>query len=122
MHILRYLKKAPRRGILYKKFGHCRVEGFSDADWAGCPMDRRSTSGYCVFVGGNLVSWKSKKQAVVSQSSAESEYRAMAHATFELVWISYLLHQLGIESSGVMQLWYHNRTAIHSVTNPMFHE
>ena len=122
MHILSYLKKAPGRGILYKNSGHCRVKGFSDADWTGCPMDRRSTSGYCVFVGGNLVSWKSKKQAVVSRSSAESEYRAMAHTTSELVWISYLLHQLGIESSGVMQLWCDNRAAIHIATNPVFHE
>ena len=68
------------------------------------------------------MSWKSKKQAVVSRSSAESEYRAMAHTTSELVWISYLLHQLGIESSGVMQLWCDNRAAIHIATNPVFHE
>ena len=122
IHILRYLKKAPGRGILYKDHGHCKIEGFSDADWAGCPMDRRSTSGYCVFVGGNLVSWKSKKQAVVSRSSAESEYRAMAHATSELIWISCLLRQLGIKSSGSMHLWCDNRAAIHIATNPVFHE
>ena len=77
-HILCYLKEAPRRGILYKKHGHTRIECFSDADWVRSKEDRRSTSGYYVFVGENLVLWKSKKQSVVSQSSAESEYRAMA--------------------------------------------
>ena len=71
-HILCYLKGAPGRGILYSNHGHNRVECFTDADWAGSKEDRRSTSGYCIFVGGNLVTWKSKKQGVVSRSSAES--------------------------------------------------
>ncbi|KAL4021295.1 hypothetical protein IC575_020089 [Cucumis melo] len=78
--ILCYLKAAPGRGILYKDHGHTRVECFSDADWAGSREDSRSSSEYCVFVGGNLVSWKSKKQNVVSRSSAESEYRAMTQS------------------------------------------
>ena len=76
-HILCCLKGVLRRGILYSNHGHDRVECFTDVDWAGSKEDRRSTSGYCVFVSGNLVSWKSKKQGVVSRSSAESEYRAM---------------------------------------------
>ncbi|XP_031106257.1 uncharacterized protein LOC116010903 [Ipomoea triloba] len=78
VRIVKYLKGAPRKGILYADDGHTGVEVFSDADWAGSPDDRRSTTRYCVFVGGNLVSWKSKKQSVVARSSAESEYRAMA--------------------------------------------
>ena len=76
-HIISYLKGAPGRGILYNNYEHNRIECFSDEDWAGSKEDRRSTSMYNVFVGGNLVSWNSKKQSVVSQSSAESEYRAM---------------------------------------------
>ena len=71
--ILCYLKGALGCGILYSNHGHNRIECFFDADWAGYKDDRRSTSGYCVFVGGNLVSWKSKKQRVVSRSSAESD-------------------------------------------------
>ena len=79
-HILCYLKGAPGRGILYSNHGHNRVECFTDADWAGLKEDRRSTSGYYVFVGGNLVSWKSKKQGVFSRSSAKSKYRAMTQS------------------------------------------
>ncbi|XP_028087207.1 uncharacterized protein LOC114287942 [Camellia sinensis] len=75
--ILRYLKSAPGKGILFSNHGHLRLEAFTDADWAGSIDDRRSTFGYCAFVGGNLVTWRSKKQGVVSRSSAEAEYRAM---------------------------------------------
>lgn len=56
IRILRYLKGAPGRGIWYKDHGHARIEGFSDADWTGSPSDRKSTTGYCVFVGDNLIS------------------------------------------------------------------
>ena len=65
-HILCYLKGALRRGILYSNHGHSRVECFTNVDWVGSKEDRRSTSGYCVFVDGNLVSQKSNKQGVVS--------------------------------------------------------
>ena len=67
--ILCYLKGALGRGILYSNHGHNRLECFFDVDWAGSKEDRRSSSGYCVFVGRNLVSWKSKKQSFVSRSS-----------------------------------------------------
>ncbi|RVX19140.1 Retrovirus-related Pol polyprotein from transposon RE1 [Vitis vinifera] len=77
MRILRYLKNAPRKGILFaKNVDHQSIEVYTDADWAGAVDDRRSTSGYFTFVGGNLVKWKSKKQNVVARSSAEAEFRA----------------------------------------------
>ena len=76
--ILCYLKEAPGCGILYSNHRYNRLECFTNADWVGSKKDKMSTSSYCVFVGGNLVSWKSKKQSVVSRSSAEFEYRAIA--------------------------------------------
>ena len=72
--VLRYLKTTPGKGILYMKNGGLQLEGYTDADWAGSVVDRRSTSGYCTMLGGNLVTWRSKKQNVVARSSAEAEF------------------------------------------------
>ena len=83
--ILCYLKGDPGRGILYNNHGHNRIECFTNVDWVGSKEDRRSTSSYCVFVGGNLVSWKSKKQRVVFCSSAESKYKAMTQSVCEIM-------------------------------------
>nr|XP_016476212.1 PREDICTED: uncharacterized mitochondrial protein AtMg00810-like [Nicotiana tabacum] len=69
---------APGKGLLFSKHDHLQIEAFTDADWAGSLDERRSTSGYCTLVGGNLVTWRSKKQSVVARSSAEAEYRAIA--------------------------------------------
>ena len=74
IRILRYMKGAPGRGISFRKNQHMNITGYCDADWAGCVVDRRSTAGYFTFVGGNLVTWKSKKQNVVALSSAEAEF------------------------------------------------
>ena len=96
--ILCYLKGASGQGILYNNHGHNGIECFTDVDWAGSKEDRRSTLGYCVFVGGNLVSWKSKKQGVVSHSSAESEYRVLTQSVCEIMWLHQLLMEVGIET------------------------
>ncbi|XP_050920079.1 secreted RxLR effector protein 161-like [Lathyrus oleraceus] len=85
IRILRYIKRAPGKGPMYENKGHTQIIGYSDADWAGSPIDRQSNSGYCVLVGGNLISWKSRKQNVVARSSAEAEYKAMAMATYEII-------------------------------------
>jgi hypothetical protein len=85
--ILRYLKGCPAKGLLYTRQSSLQVECYTDADWAGSLDDRRSTSGYCTFVGGNIVSWRSKKQTVVARSTAEAEFRAMAHGLCEVLWL-----------------------------------
>jgi hypothetical protein len=82
--IIRYLKRAPGLGILYRLNGHLQVEGFTDVDWAGSLLDRRSTTRYCTFLASNLVTWKSKKQTVVAQLSAKAEYRVMPNIANEL--------------------------------------
>lgn len=73
--ILHYLKKTPGKGLFFQKGAQRGVENFSEADWARSIVDRRSTTGYCTLVRGNLLTWKSKKQTVVSRSSAEAEFR-----------------------------------------------
>ncbi|RVW80413.1 Retrovirus-related Pol polyprotein from transposon TNT 1-94 [Vitis vinifera] len=110
------------QGVLYENRGHTQVVGYTDADWAGSPTDRRSTSGYCVFIGGNLISWKSKKQDVVARSSAEAEYRAMALATCELIWLRHLLQELRFGKDEQMKLICDNQAALHIASNPVFHE
>ena len=85
IHILRYLKSSPGRGLLFSKNNHLNIDGYTDADWAGNVIDRKSTSGYLTFVGGNLVTWRSKKQKVVALSSAETEFRGMAKGLCELL-------------------------------------
>ncbi|KAL6178206.1 hypothetical protein ACLB2K_049725 [Fragaria x ananassa] len=83
--ILLYLKGSAGRGILLKNHGNTHIMGYTDVDWAGNSLDRKSTTGFCTFVRGNLVIWKSKKQTVVACSSAEAEYRAMTATSCELI-------------------------------------
>uniref|UniRef100_A0A2N9EH56 Reverse transcriptase Ty1/copia-type domain-containing protein n=1 Tax=Fagus sylvatica TaxID=28930 RepID=A0A2N9EH56_FAGSY len=97
------------------------VKPFSDADWASCPDDRRSTTGYCLYLGRNLLSWTSRKQRTVSRSSTESEYRAVAQAATEIVWLQSLLSELGILPSTPPILWCDNIGATYLAANPIFH-
>nr|AAP21414.1 putative polyprotein [Oryza sativa Japonica Group]ABF99446.1 retrotransposon protein, putative, unclassified [Oryza sativa Japonica Group] len=120
--ILRYLKGTPGKGLWFRKNGHLNVEGYCDADWASSMDDRRSTSGYCVFVGGNLVSWRSKKQAVVARSTAEAEYRAMALSLSEMLWMRSLLTELRVLRSDTVMLHCDNKSAISIANNPVQHD
>ncbi|KAK2994898.1 hypothetical protein RJ640_001881 [Escallonia rubra] len=95
---------------------------FCDADWAGCPMTRKSTTGYIIFLGSSPVSWRAKKQTVVSRSSAEAEYRAMATTISEIIWLKQLLQDLEVSCTTPVSLFCDNRAAIHIAANPVFHE
>ena len=99
IQILRYLKPSPGKGLMFSKNDHVRVDGYTDVDWAGNISDRKSMSGYFTFVGGNLVTWRSKKQNVVALSSAEAEFRGMAKGLCELLWLKRLLIEIGFDSS-----------------------
>ena len=108
--------------MLYENKGHTQIVSYSDADWAGSSKDRRSTSRYCVCIGGNLISWKCKKQDVVARSSAEAKHRAMTLATCELIWLKHLLQELRFGKDEQMKLICDNQTALHISSKPVFHE
>ena len=106
--ILRYLKLTPGRRLFFKKNNCKTVEIFTDADWAGSVTDRRSTSSYHTFVWVNLVTWRSKKQSVVSRSSAKVEFRAMAQEICEGVWLKRVLTELRMPQEGAVRLYCDN--------------
>jgi histone deacetylase 1/2 len=97
------------------------ISAFSDADWAGCVDDRRSTGGFAVFLGDNLVSWTARKQATVSRSSTEAEYKALANATAEMMWVQKLLTELKVAHPLAARLWCDNLGAKYLSANPIFH-
>uniref|UniRef100_A0A3Q7HBM3 Reverse transcriptase Ty1/copia-type domain-containing protein n=1 Tax=Solanum lycopersicum TaxID=4081 RepID=A0A3Q7HBM3_SOLLC len=94
VRVMKYIKREPALGILLSNKVSNLLTLFCDSDWASCPNTRRSVSGFVIKHGNSLVSWKSKKQTVVSRSSAEAEYRSMANAVSEVVWLTTLLKEL----------------------------
>jgi hypothetical protein len=119
--ILRYLRQDTKIGLKIQKCNSMLISAFSDADWAGSVDDRRSTSGFAVFLGSNLVSWSARKQATVSRSSTESEYKAVANATAEIMWIQTLLKELSISAPRMARLWCDDMGAKYLSANPVFH-
>lgn len=120
--ILRYLKMKPGNGLLFKKSDSRDLEVYTDADWAGDISDRRSTSGYCSYVWGNLVTWRSKKQSVVARSSAEAEFRSLSQGICEGIWIQRVLAELGMGNSKSIRLYCDNQAAISIAKNPVHHD
>ena len=120
--ILRYLKMTPGKGLFFQRTTKKEIEIFSDADWAGSVTDRRSTSGYCSFVWGNLVTWRSKKQSVVARSSAEAEFRAMAQGICKGIWLNRLLEELRVPLKHPIVLYCDNQAAISIAKNPVHHD
>ncbi|KAL2232604.1 UNVERIFIED_CONTAM: putative mitochondrial protein [Sesamum indicum] len=116
------LKLCSDAGALLKTPDSFRRLGYCDADWASCSDSRRSLTGFCIFLGLALISWKTKKQSTVFQSTAEAEYRSLAATVCELCWVSYLLSDFGVHPVLPISLFYDNKAALHILANPVFHD
>jgi hypothetical protein len=115
--ILRYLRGSLDYGLLLRPSPTSELVVYTDADWAGCPDMRRSTSGYVVFLGANLVYWAAKRQPVVSRSSAEAEYRAVANGVAKAFWLRQLLHELHSPLQRATLVYCDNVSAVYLSTN-----
>jgi hypothetical protein len=120
-YILRYLHGSVNSGLHLQCSNDLTLQAFCGADWAGCPDDRRSITGFAIFLGPNVISWSSKKQTTISKSSTKVEYRAMAVTTTKIVWIQTLLKELGCASYIVPSIWCDNLSATFLTGNPVFH-
>ena len=113
--ILHYLKSTPRKGIQFQKARETRLEAYTDVDWVGSVIDQRSTSSYCTFLGGNLVTWRSKKQLMVAK------FQSMAHGIYEL-WMKIILTDFRARWEGSMGLYCDNKSTISISHNPIQHD
>ena len=120
--ILRYIRGTLHLGLVLRPCQQEDLVVYSDADWAGCPDTRKSTSGYAVFLGDNLISWSSKRQNTVSRSSAEAEYCAVANAVAEASWLRQLLSELHSPLRRATLVYCDNISAVYMTSNPVQHQ
>ncbi|XP_019151962.1 PREDICTED: uncharacterized protein LOC109148682 [Ipomoea nil] len=119
--VLRYVQGTMHLGLRLTPMAAPIIHAFSNSDWAGCPIDRKSTGGHAVFLGSNLLSWGSRKQRTVARSSTEVEYKALADVAAEVTWIRSLLREIGLLPPTVPVLWCDNLRATYMCSNPVFH-
>jgi hypothetical protein len=121
--ILRYLQGTLDLGLHLHRTTPANLLVYTDADWAGCPDTRKSTSGYAVFLGDNLISWSSKRQPTVSRFSAEAKYRAVTNGVAEACWLHQLLHELHHPLCRASVVYCDNVSAVYlSSNNPVQHQ
>ncbi|KAA3482589.1 Retrovirus-related Pol polyprotein from transposon TNT 1-94 [Gossypium australe] len=116
-HVLRYLNGCPASGLFFSASSSPVLKAFSDSDWAGCLVTRRSVTGYYLFYGDSLISWKAKKQTTVSRSSSKAEYQALASTACEIQWLRSLLRDLHLPISGPTALSCDNNSTLQLAAN-----
>ncbi|KAE9592424.1 putative RNA-directed DNA polymerase [Lupinus albus] len=121
LRVLHYLKASPAQGLLFSSRSTLKLSAFADSDWA-CYLDtRKSLTGFCIFLGDSLVSWKTKKQNIVSRSSSEAEYRALGSLACEIQWLNYLFADFQIPIQNPTSVYCDNKSTIYLAHNPVFH-
>ncbi|XP_020698241.1 uncharacterized protein LOC110110921 [Dendrobium catenatum] len=118
--LLRYIKGTIKFGLPITATS-LDFHAYSDSDWAGDPLNRKSITGFCAFLGSNLISWQVKKQKTVARSSTEAEYRALATAATDITWLRRLLQEFQILSSKPTVLMSDNTSSIAIANDPIFH-
>ncbi|KAA0054995.1 putative mitochondrial protein [Cucumis melo var. makuwa] len=119
---MRYLKATSGIGLRFRKTDRRCFEAYTDSNWTRSIVDRKSTSGYCTFVWGNLVTWRSKKRGVVARSSTKAEYMAMSLGIYEEIWLQKVLSDLCQDYEVPMKLFCDNKATISIINNPIQHD
>lgn len=119
--VIRYLQGTKHMGLQLLKNQKISMTAYTDADWAGCPGTRRSTSGFCIYLGDNLISWSAKRQPTVSRSSAEAEYKGVANAVAESCYLRNLLLEMVAPLSQATLVYCDNVSVVYLSTNPVQH-
>ncbi|GJR85977.1 ribonuclease H-like domain-containing protein [Tanacetum coccineum] len=120
--ILRYVRGTVDFGLQLYASATTSLVGYTNVDWAGCPSTRRSTLGYYVFLGDNLLSWSAKRQHTLSRSSAEAEYRGVVNVVAETTWLRNLLRELHYPLSTATLVYCDNVSAVYMSVNPVQHQ
>ncbi|GJW63987.1 uncharacterized mitochondrial protein-like protein [Tanacetum coccineum] len=121
IRILRYIKLCPGQGLFFPVKNNLHFTTYCGSEWASCATTKRSVSGYAIFLRHSLISWQSKKQAVVSRSSTEAEYRALANSTCEISWLKSLLLDLQVTVPAPSRVMCDNVSTIALANNPIHH-
>ncbi|GJS94135.1 putative ribonuclease H-like domain-containing protein [Tanacetum coccineum] len=118
--IFRYLKGKPKQGLWYPRVSSFDLEAYSDSDYAGANLDRKSTIGGCQFLGRRLISWQCKKQTIVATSTTEAEYVAAANCCGQVLWIQNQMLDYGFNFINT-KIYIDNESTVCIVKNPVFH-
>jgi len=118
--IVRYLKGTKNLGLHYRKSVDYKLVGFCDTDYAGDRIERKSTSGYCQFLGENMISWASKRQATIAMSTVEAEYILAATCCTQMLWMKHQLEDYQINTNSI-PVFCDNTAAIYLSKNPILH-